>query len=165
MTDLYAAIMNLKPRHVMPGGLGDSYAIGFEDARKEAAEIVRAALSAPAAQPEPAAPTVVEPDVPETGCGNMEPVAWMWRNTKTGGRGVYFEDPARFFNADLDGDYEWTPMVAATPPRAPLTDAQIDAVTDAQWGRTAHPGHYAAYRAYARAVEAAHGIGTDREGE
>lgn len=97
-----------------------------------------------------AAPTVVEP---------CKPVAWMWHNTKTDARGVYFEDPARFFNADLDGDYKWTPLVAATPPRAALTDAEIDAVTDAQWGRTAHPGHYAAYRAYARAVEAAHGIG------
>lgn len=42
--------------------------------------------------------------------------------------------------------------------RAPLTDEQIDAVTMAQWGPGAMP---AAHRAYARAIERAHGIGQE----
>ena len=41
--------------------------------------------------------------------------------------------------------------------RQPMTDAQIDIITEAQWGyATVH----AAHRAYARAIEKAHGIGS-----
>jgi hypothetical protein len=41
--------------------------------------------------------------------------------------------------------------------RQPLTDAQINQITAEHWARG--PGAlYAAYRAYARAIEAAHGI-------
>ena len=43
--------------------------------------------------------------------------------------------------------------------RVPLTDDQIDQITAQQWGRWLG-APYAAYRAYARAIEAAHGIGT-----
>lgn len=46
-----------------------------------------------------------------------EPVAWQWKNIKTDGRGVYFEDPARFFDMAAAGDYEWAPLYAA--PAAP----------------------------------------------
>ena len=49
----------------------------------------------------------------------------------------------------------------AAPPVAPgwvpLTDEQINQITAAQWG-AGLGAPYAAYRAYARAVEAAHGI-------
>lgn len=41
----------------------------------------------------------------------------------------------------------------------PLTDEEIDKVTDAQWARNNHQPIYAAHRAYARAIERAHGIG------
>ena len=43
--------------------------------------------------------------------------------------------------------------------REPLTDEEIDKVTDAQWARNNHQPIYAAHRAYARAIERAHGIG------
>lgn len=49
----------------------------------------------------------------------------------------------------------WIPAPARVP--APLTDEQIDRITTEQWGRGLG-APYAAYRAYARAVEAAHGI-------
>lgn len=41
----------------------------------------------------------------------------------------------------------------------PLTDEEIDKVTDAQWGQNNNKPIYAAHRAYARAIERAHGIG------
>jgi hypothetical protein len=66
-----------------------------------------------------AAPTVVEP------------VAWMWRNTKTGARGVYFEDPEQFFDSSAKGDYEWSPLFTH-PPRTALTvDEAIRALVSA----------------------------------
>lgn len=41
----------------------------------------------------------------------------------------------------------------------PLTDAEIDRVTDAQWAVNNHKPIYVAHRAFARAIERAHGIG------
>jgi hypothetical protein len=52
--------------------------------------------------------------------------------------------------AEFDGDL----IVPIYQRPAPLTDAQIDAVTDAQWGGE-QLSPYAAYRAYARAIERA----------
>ena len=43
------------------------------------------------------------------------------------------------------------------PARVPLTDEQINQITAEQWGKGLG-APYAAYRAYARAIEAAHGI-------
>jgi hypothetical protein len=39
--------------------------------------------------------------------------------------------------------------------RRPLTDEQIDRITDAQWAQNNHKPVYAAHRAYARAIEKA----------
>lgn len=101
-------------------------------------------------EPLQAAPTVVEP------------VAWMWRNTKTGARGVYFENPARFFDSVAIGDYEWTPLYA-TPPRAALTAQQLDALIQAHVGGSElQDGEYSAMVIFAAAVERAHGIGGPR---
>ena len=47
----------------------------------------------------------------------------------------------------------------APTPRKPLTDEEIDRVTDQQWAQNNHKPIYAAHRAYARAIERAHGIG------
>jgi DNA repair ATPase RecN len=47
----------------------------------------------------------------------------------------------------------------AEPERQPLTDEEIDRVTDQQWAQNNHKPIYAAHRAYARAIEKAHGIG------
>ena len=46
----------------------------------------------------------------------------------------------------------------AATKRKPLTDEEIDKVTDAQWAQNNHKPIYAAHRAYARAIEQAHGI-------
>lgn len=43
--------------------------------------------------------------------------------------------------------------------REPLTDEEIGQVTDTQWASNNHKPIYAAHRAYARAIERAHGIG------
>ena len=45
------------------------------------------------------------------------------------------------------------------PQRKPLTDEEIDRITDQQWAQNNHKPIYAAHRAYARAIEQAHGIG------
>ena len=45
----------------------------------------------------------------------------------------------------------------------PLTDEEIDRVTDQQWAQNNHKPIYAAHRAYARAIERAHGIGEQHE--
>jgi hypothetical protein len=57
---------------------------------------------------------------------------------------------------------DWSKRIAAPQPAparvpAPLTDEQIDMITAEQWGKGLG-APYAAYRAYARAIEAAHGI-------
>lgn len=45
----------------------------------------------------------------------------------------------------------------------PLTDEQIDRITDQQWALNNHKPIYAAHRAYARAIERARGIGGQDE--
>ena len=50
-----------------------------------------------------------------------------------------------------------------TTTRKPLTDEEIDRVTDQQWAQNNHKPIYAAHRAYARAIERAHGIGEQHE--
>jgi hypothetical protein len=63
---------------------------------------------------EPAAPTVVEPDVPEAGCGNMEPVAWM----------THENDLLPLFHQTKAGALAWgaepLPLYTAPPQRKPL---------------------------------------------
>jgi len=51
------------------------------------------------------------------------------------------------------------PLYTAPPAPQPLTDKEIDRITDAQWGSNNHKLIYAAHRAYARAIERAHNIG------
>jgi hypothetical protein len=45
------------------------------------------------------------------------------------------------------------PIAPRPAKREPLTDEEIDRVTDAQWARNNHKPIYAAHRAYARAIE------------
>lgn len=53
-------------------------------------------------------------------------------------------------------------QVEPNPQRKPLTDEEIDRITDEQWGGNNHRIVYAAHRAFARAIEKAHGIGEDK---
>jgi hypothetical protein len=107
------------------------------------------------------APRAAEPDVPAANFGDMEPVAWMWRNTKTGARGVYFEDPEQFFDSSAKGDYEWSPLYTP-PPRTALGDEQILAIGRELGVRCKLGGNPNIDFDYARAIEAAHGIGGPR---
>lgn len=77
----------------------------------------RAALSA---QPEPAAPTVVEPDVPAANFGNMEPVASLMTNINSGDVKLVWNDEA--FDRAL---WRETPLYTS-PPRTALTNEQAE---------------------------------------
>jgi hypothetical protein len=57
--------------------------------------------------------------------------------------------------ADLVSGY----LTSSKKPRQRLTDEEIDRITDQQWATNNHKPIYAAHRAYARAIERAHGIG------
>lgn len=90
-----------------------------------------------------AAPTVVEPDVPETACWNRRPVAWLSTDC-IGERYLCFTKP-------LDKD-PVTPLYAH-PPRTPLTDKEIhDCFQYKSRDKTEER------RLITRAVERAHGI-------
>jgi hypothetical protein len=75
---------------------------------------------------------------------------------------------AHVLSLDNPAIADWSKRIAATaqpaPARvpAPLTDEQIDMITAEQWGKGLG-APYAAYRAYARAIEAAHGITPAKE--
>ena len=80
----------------------------------------------------------------------QEPVAWM----------VKLGDVECFECIKRDGSIPLyaNPQPKSAPQAKPLTDEQIDAVTDVQWAANNNKPVYAAHRAYARAIEAAHGI-------
>ena len=57
----------------------------------------------------------------------------------------------------MDESIEWRPVYATPQTRQPMTDEEIDSVTFTQWGEMkGYP--LEAHRAYARAIESAHGI-------
>ena len=65
---------------------------------------------------------------------------------------------APLFDGDDTNRYEVLVRAAIAADRAArpvLTDEQIDAITDQQWGKGCVPSQYKAHRAYARAVLAA----------
>ena len=99
---------------------------------------------------------LAEPDVPETDFGNMaaavaEPVASV-----TECEACFTPDVCQL-RGTCDHYAAERLRVAAPPQRKPLTDDQIDKITVQQWGK----GFIvpAAARAWARAIERAHGIG------
>jgi hypothetical protein len=117
----------------------------------------RAAL----AQPEPAAPTVVEPDMRHPKIqrligGNAR------RDIEIGLIEQLLEDPDCELTS-MDMEY-WGPMhdklreklLFAHPPRTALTDAEIDEIASTNLGDY-EEGKW--HRLFARAIEAAHGIG------
>ena len=88
----------------------------------------------------------------------QEPVAWgVFEGENLHDFFTLREDAAQM--AGYKGSHAVVaPLYAAPPQRKPLTDEEIDRITDAQWASNNHKPIYAAHRAYARAVEAAHGI-------
>lgn len=113
---------------------------------RDAKRDLRAAL----AEPEHA-PDCALLQIPSRDCDcrqeDEEPVAWI--NIDENGN--------RLTVQWSDGNKEEVPLYT-TPPRrecVSLTDEEIDRVTDAQWARNNDKPIYAAYRAYARAIEAA----------
>lgn len=99
------------------------------------------ALRAALAQPEPEPVAIVVAAEYEDGSHAGHRLEWRGRNEAN--------------------DYPEGTEFYITPPaqRQPLTDDEIDKVTDAQWAQNNHKPIYAAHRAYARAIEQAHGIG------
>ena len=86
----------------------------------------------------------------------QEPVAWMFtENEKYGNAVVLKKHKPKTYDSNW---WSMTPLYTAPPQRKPLTDEEIDRITDAQWASNNHKPVYAAHRAYARAIEAAHGI-------
>jgi hypothetical protein len=100
------------------------------------AALVRAAQ--PAASGEPALTIEKEPDYWSRGHYHEGSKPWI--------------DPTKVWSLPIG-----TRLYTAQPAPAPLTDEQIDMITAEQWGKGLG-APYAAYRAYARAIEAAHGI-------
>ena len=81
----------------------------------------------------------------------QKPVAWKLPDKNV----VFWEDTKE---VDEYHGFEPTIPLYPHPQRKPLTDEEIDAVTDLQWAKGVNKPIYAAHRAYARAIEAAHGI-------
>lgn len=61
----------------------------------------------------------------------QEPVAWMWSHKTAGNVGVYFEEPAKFFDLTKPSDYDWTPLYT-TPPAAKQDIQRLSALVRAQ---------------------------------
>ena len=98
----------------------------------------RAALAAYEAEAKPAEPVAWGIGCPPFAAGNVV--------------------TAQGFTPDAEHRDDWVPLYAAPAAPAepvPLTDEQIDAITSQQWGQGTVN---AAHRAYARAIERAHGI-------
>ena len=74
----------------------------------------------------------------------VEPVAWISKEKSLLSWDKFYPD--------------MTPLFTAPPQRKPLTDEEIDHITDQQWTANHDTPVYAAHRAYARAIERAHGI-------
>ena len=71
----------------------------------------------------------------------QEPVAWIRKDAT-----LRFADGKMFAVGQ--------PFYTHPPQRKPLTDEEIDAVTDSQWAKGVNKPIYAAHRTYARAIEA-----------
>lgn len=126
---------------------GTEHGIQIDFMRESVADIdakLRALGVARYAATPPRAPTMVEP------CG------WAQLGTLNGRlylREVYDRSPYPP-PADIVRNMNLVPVFAATPPRAALTDEQLDAIFLEQWGTQS--GHSPlAFRVYARAVLAA----------
>ena len=92
----------------------------------------------------------------------QEPVAWLWQHSETGRSRVVTSD--QIVTADATWFVVGPLYLGSAPtPRKPLSDEEIDRVTDQQWAQNNHKPIYAAHRAYARAIERKHGIGEQHE--
>lgn len=81
----------------------------------------------------------------------QEPVAWMCADEGLAQKGY------SRFSRTKEGAWN-IPVYTHPPQRKPLADKEIDSVTIEQWGEMkGYP--LAAHRAFARAIERAHGIG------
>lgn len=91
---------------------------------------------------------------------NLDRLAEMWADLDRGVARCWRSRRRRPGTAAASAAPGWIPAHERVP--APLTDEQIDRITTEQWGRGLG-APYAAYRAYARAIEAAHGITPAKE--
>ncbi len=83
---------------------------------------------------------------------SVEPTAWQ--HTMDDGLVVYYHTK----NYVDPSVAKIRPMYSVPPARQPLSDKQVDMLTDRYWGRGTTKPQYHLYRAYVRAIEAIHGI-------
>ena len=83
----------------------------------------------------------------------QEPVAWRWEN---GGEDKWLNKYISLDNGGPDCPEDCEPLYTSPPASKPLTDAQIGAVAAEIWGSILIAPQ--SYQAFARAIEAAHGI-------
>ena len=90
----------------------------------------------------------------------QEPVAWAVYDIKHGGSKTLHWPEQHSPNGDPE-QYKAVPLYSAPPQRLPLTDEEIDA----EWRKAASEEGFTTaqfVRAFARAIEWAHGIGEQR---
>ena len=130
-------------------------------------EALRLALEWIEAQPEPrmigAAKVVQSLRAALAQKDEQEPALWkLILRSDPGHFGYYTEHPSKF-GIDMSSEkYEWTLFYTAPPKRQPLTDVQISHI----WDRHIAPvfGKNGINPVvFARAIEAAHGIGAEHE--
>ena len=88
----------------------------------------------------------------------QEPVLWRWvLRSDPSHCGYYTQHPSKF-DIDMSGEkYDWTPFYTAPPKCKPLTDEKLRAM----WANYAPI--VGGVLEFARAIEAAHGIGAEHE--
>ena len=88
----------------------------------------------------------------------QEPVLWRWvLRSDPSHCGYYTQHPSKF-DIDMSGEkYDWTPFYTAPPKCKPLTDEKLRAM----WVKYAPID--GGVLEFARAIEAAHGIGAEHE--
>ena len=96
---------------------------------------------------------LAQPDVPETAFGETEPVAWMHN----------FIDDVITKNRPTDitrNAGRWIALYTAPPQRKPLSDDELLAALKSVDSETARLPN--GFKLFARAIEAAHGIGEEK---
>lgn len=87
-----------------------------------------------------------------------EPFVWMWNLRSDPIHKGYYEKHPASYGIDVSSQkYIWTPLYTAPPKRKPLTDEKLRAM----WANYAPI--VGGVLEFARAIEAAHGIGVDHD--
>lgn len=94
----------------------------------------------------------------------QEPALWKWiLRSDPGHFGYYTEHPSKF-GIDMSSEkYEWTLFYTAPPKRQPMTDESINEIAESMPGGLDGFLKGWGWQQFARAIEAAHGIGVEHD--